>query len=105
MTASNHRTLVVACLAVALAVGAAFPPAGHANTPGPADSLSSSSSIRGEVIVITDEFYLVQDAVGKGPVQVMVSKATKLEQPIRMGDSIVAELSKEGYAVAIKKAK
>lgn len=105
MTALNRRTLAAACLTVALAAGAAVPPAGEANTSGPADSLSDPQSIRGEVIVITDEFYLVQDAVGKGPVQVMVSKSTKLEQPIRMGDSIVAELSKEGYAVTIKKAK
>jgi len=105
MTASNKRTLLAACLAAALAAGAVVPPAGRANTPGPADSLSERQSIRGEVIVITDDFYLVQDAVGKGPVQVMVSRATKLEEPIRMGDSIVAELSKEGYAVTIKKAK
>lgn len=107
MTVAIQRMLVglTTCLSLTLALAAGMAPVSLADTGPAAQTLPSSQSIRGEVIVITDNFYLVKEAVGKGMVQVLTSKATKVEQPIRMGDDVVAELSNEGVATSIKKAR
>lgn len=107
MIVAIQRMLVLpmTCLCLTLALAAGFAPAGLADTGPVAQAVSPPQSIRGEVVVITDDFYLVKEAVGKGMVQVLTSKATKVEQSIRMGDDVVAELSKEGVATSIKKAR
>lgn len=104
MAVTKKVLLATTCLAVTLALATGFQPLSLADTGASSHTQPGPQSIRGEVILITDDFYLVKDAVGKGMVQVLVSKATRLEKPIRMGDNVVAELSKEGVAVSIKKA-
>lgn len=74
-----------------------------AGSSSPPPSVSVSQSVKGKVMIITDEFYVVQDAVGKGMVQVLVNKATKLDRSIKKGDWVQAILAADGYAVSIKK--
>ncbi len=64
-----------------------------------------SQSVKGEVMITTDEFYVVQDSVGKGMVQVLVGEATKLDRSIKKGDKVEAMLAADGYAISIKKAR
>jgi Cu/Ag efflux protein CusF len=70
---------------------------------------SSPQTVKGEVVIITDEFYLVQDATGKS-IQVRLSKTsmdgqkdTKIEGPLKAGDKIEAVVEADGHALTIKK--
>lgn len=107
MIAAIQRPLAVlmTCLSLTLAPAAGLAPVSFADTGPPVQTVPPPQSIKGELVLITDEFFLVKDAVGNAMVQVLVSKATKVEQPIRMGDKVVAELSQEGVATSIKRAR
>lgn len=77
-----------------------------ADEPPPA---SSPQTIKGEVVIITDEFYLVQDSNGKS-VQLRLSKTsldskkdTKIEGPLKAGDKVEAVVEADGHALTIKK--
>ncbi|MDE3034610.1 MAG: hypothetical protein KGJ14_01435 [Nitrospirota bacterium] len=96
---------VVAMAGIALALPAlseGTSAAGPSSLPSPG---AVSQSVKGEVMIVTDEFYVVQDSVGKGMVQVLVGKATKLDRSIKKGDTVEATLAADGYAVSIKKKK
>lgn len=95
---------VVAIAGVALALPVLSEGASAASPSSPPPSGAVPQSVKGEVMIITGEFYVVQDSVGKGMVQVLVSKATKLDRSVKKGDKVEATLAADGYAVSIKKA-
>ena len=94
---------VAAAAGLLLAVVVSLPGLLHATGAVSPPAAAASQAVRGEVMIITDSFYVVKDAVGKGMVQVLVNKATELDGLIKQGDQIVAQLSTEGYALSIKK--
>lgn len=67
----------------------------------PAHSASSPQAVKGEVIMITDEFLVVEDPTGKGVV-VLFDKDTKRKTAIKVGDKIEAQVSPDGYAESIR---
>ncbi len=96
---------VVAIAGVAFVLPVLSEGASPASPPSPLRSGAASQSVKGEVMIVTDEFYVVQDSVGKGMVQALVGKATKLDRSIKKGDKVEATLAADGYAVSIKKAR
>lgn len=75
----------------------------------PNPSATSPQTIKGEVVIITDEFYLVQDSTGKST-QLRLSKTsmdgrkdTKIEGSLKAGDKIEAVVESDGHALTIKK--
>jgi hypothetical protein len=74
---------------------------------------NSPRTIKGEVIIVTDEFYLVQDSTGRST-QLRLSKAsmdgkmdgkkdTKIEGALKAGDKVEAVVEADGHAITIKK--
>lgn len=61
-----------------------------------------SQTVKGEVVLITDAFYVVQETVGKGMVQVLLDKDTELDRSIKAGAQIEARLAPVGVALSIK---
>jgi hypothetical protein len=64
----------------------------------------SNGVLKGEVLIITDDFYLIKERSGKG-VQVYLDKSTKRTGTIKIGDSVEAQVSSDGRALSIKLAK
>jgi hypothetical protein len=101
MTRSILSLLTLALLPSLSAIGAEPPPT--APTP---------RTVTGEVIVVTDDFYVVKDADGK-PTQLRLSKNfqdgnkdTRIEGGhIKQGDKVEAEVEPDGHALSIKKAR
>jgi hypothetical protein len=90
-------------LAMTVVVGR---PSLAADQPAPA---SPPQTIKGEVVIITDEFYLVQDSAGKS-VQLRLSKTaldgkkdTNIEGQLKAGDKVEAVVEADGHALSIKK--
>jgi hypothetical protein len=57
--------------------------------------------LKGEVLIVTDDFYLIKERNGKG-VQVHLDKGTKRSGTVKVGDNIEAQVSGDGRALSIK---
>jgi hypothetical protein len=62
-----------------------------------------SQAIKGDLLKIDGEFYVVKDASGK-EVRLHVDKTSKLEGSFKAGDKIEAQASDKGHALSIKPA-
>jgi hypothetical protein len=62
-----------------------------------------SQAIKGDLLKIDGEFYVVKDASGK-EVRLHVDKTTKVEGALKAGDKIEAQASEKGHALSIKPA-
>jgi len=62
-----------------------------------------SQAIKGDLLKIDGEFYVVKDASGK-EVRLHVDKTTKVEGALKAGDQIEAQASEKGHALSIKPA-
>ena len=60
-------------------------------------------SIKGDLLKIDGEFYVVKDASGK-EVRLHVDKTSKVEGALKAGDKIEAQASEKGHALSIKPA-
>ena len=69
-----------------------------------ADNASAGGVVKGEVLIVTDDFYLIKERNGKG-VQVHLDKSTKRNGTIKLGDSVEAQVSTDGRALSIKLSK
>ena len=94
-------TSLIAVMITGLPVFAAEPP----------PATEAAQIIRGEVMIITDEFYLVVDQTTGKPTQLRLSKPvqnapkdTKIQGPIKPGDKVEAQVEADGHALYIKKA-
>lgn len=65
---------------------------------------AGSQAIKGDLLKIDGEFYVVKDASGK-EVRLHVDKTSKVEGNLRAGDKIEAQASDKGHALSIKPAK
>jgi len=65
---------------------------------------AAARTIKGEVLKIDGENYLVKDATGK-EVKLHVSSETKKEGDVKVGDKIEAQADASGHATSIKSAK
>jgi len=63
-----------------------------------------AQTVKGDLLKIEGEFYVVKDAAGK-EVRLHVNKETKLEGAPKAGDKIEAQVTAEGHANSIKAAK
>lgn len=92
----------IALLTILLAVG----PSSAADAP----AAPGTQTVQGEIVIITDDFYLVKDSTGKS-VQLRLSKVfqgakdTKIEGILKAGDKVEAQVEPDGHALSIKKAK
>ena len=66
-------------------------------------SAPGSQAIKGDLLKIDGEFYVVKDASGK-EVRLHVDKTSKLEGTFKAGDKIEAQASDKGHALSIKPA-
>ena len=62
-----------------------------------------AQAIKGDLLKIDGEFYVVKDASGK-EVRLHVDKTTKVEGALKAGDQIEAQASEKGHALSIKPA-
>lgn len=60
-------------------------------------------AIKGDLLKIDGEFYVVKDASGK-EVRLHVDKTSKVEGALKPGDKIEAQASEKGHALSIKPA-
>lgn len=94
---------LLSTLLIASAFGVGLASLGHG-----AESISTDSSkaaasdltIKGDVQMIEDEFYIVKDMSGH-QVRLHVNNETKLEDRIKVGDKIEARVTSEGHATSI----
>ncbi len=63
-----------------------------------------AQTVKGDLLKIEGEFYVVKDAAGK-EVRLHVNKETKLDGAPKAGDKIEAQATAEGHAISIKAAK
>lgn len=62
-----------------------------------------AQAIKGDLLKIDGEFYVVKDASGK-EVRLHVDKTSKVEGTLKPGDKIEAQASEKGHALSIKPA-
>ena len=62
-----------------------------------------SQIVKGDLLKIDGEFYVVKDPSGK-EVRLHVDKTSKLEGDFKAGDKIEAQASEKGHALSIKPA-
>ena len=62
-----------------------------------------TQAIKGDLLKIDGEFYVVKDASGK-EVRLHVDKTSKVEGTLKPGDQIEAQASEKGHALSIKPA-
>ena len=62
-----------------------------------------SQAIKGDLLKIDGEFYVVKEASGK-EVRLHVDKTSKLEGSFKAGDKIEAQASPQGHALSIRPA-
>lgn len=84
------------------------------NQPGPENAQSSmgsdaqgnsmGSAMTGEILTVEGELYTVKDSTGK-EVQLHVDESTQKTGKLKEGDKIEAEVTPEGHALMLKKAK
>ena len=65
---------------------------------------ANARTIKGEVLKIDGENYVVKDATGK-EVKLHVSPETKKDGDLKVGDKIEAQADASGHAISIKAAK
>lgn len=61
-----------------------------------------SQTIKGDVLKIDGEYYVVKDSTGK-EVRLHVDKTSKLEKDLKAGDKIEAQVTDKGHAQSIKR--
>ena len=64
-------------------------------------SAPGSQAIKGDLLKIDGEFYVVKDMSGK-ETRLHVDKTTKLEGAIKAGDKVEAQATEKNHAVSIK---
>ena len=64
----------------------------------------SSQTVKGDLLKIDGEFYVVKDTAGK-EVRLHVDKTSELEDTLKAGDKIEAQATDKGHASSIKQAK
>lgn len=97
----NHRGVKTAgILILALLVTVAMVGVSFAANEVPAPPASASQTVKGEVLMITDEFLVVKEPTGKG-LQLFFDKDTKRDTTIKAGDKIEAQVSPDGHAKSI----
>jgi len=65
---------------------------------------AGAQTVKGDLLKIEGEFYVVKDAAGK-EVRLHVDKSTKLEGSLKAGGKIEAQATDKGHALSIKGAK
>ena len=63
----------------------------------------STQTMKGQVLIISEDLYVVQNKEGKG-MPLNVSKGTKVDKGVKVGDQVEATFNEDGTALAIKKA-
>lgn len=64
---------------------------------------AGSQTVKGDLLKIEGEFYVVKDASGK-ELRLHVDKSTKVEGDVKAGDKIEAQATDKGHAISVKPA-
>ena len=67
------------------------------------DQPAAAQTVKGDLLKIEGEFYVVKDAAGK-EVRLHVNQDTKLEGSFKAGDKIEAQATEKGHAMSVKPA-
>lgn len=73
------------------------------DTSKPATSMPAAQLVKGELLKIEGDFYVVKDPAGK-EIRLQVSKDTLIDARLKAGDKIDAQLSPDGRVIMILKA-
>lgn len=68
-----------------------------------APAAAGSKTVKGDLLKIDGEFYVVKDASGK-ELRLHVDKSTKLQGNVKAGDKIEVQASDKDHALSIKPA-
>lgn len=101
---NNNGLKILRSAVLVLAVIMSSGSQGLAATSLPAPSGTGSDTVKGEVIMAGDQVLVVKDGAGRG-VLVQVSKVTQFDGTVKVGDKVEAQLSKDGHALSVKKAR
>ena len=71
--------------------------------PGEMAAPGSQTAVKGDLLKIDGEFYVVKDMAGK-EIRLHVDKTSKLEGAFKAGDKIEAQASEKNHAVSMKHA-
>ena len=77
--------------------------AGDMAAPGEMAAPGSQAVVKGDLLKIDGEFYVVKDMSGK-EIRLHVDKTSKLEGAFKAGDKIEAQASEKNHAVSMKHA-
>ena len=69
----------------------------------PATSMPAAQLVKGELVKIEGEFYVVKDPAGK-EIRLRVSKETLLDASVKTGDKVDAQVLPDGRALMIFRA-
>ncbi len=69
----------------------------------PTSTQSSSQTVQGEVLIISDDLFVVKSREGQG-LALSLSERTKVEKGVRVGDKVEATVTSDGTALSIKRA-
>lgn len=68
----------------------------------PVQNLSASQTVKGEVLIISEDLFVVKNKEGQGLALSLV-ESTKVDTGVRVGDKVEATVTTDGTAVSIKK--
>ena len=68
-----------------------------------APAAAGSQTVKGDLLKIEGEFYVVKDAAGK-ELRLHVDKSTAVQGDIKAGDKIEAQTTEKGHVLSIKPA-
>ena len=97
----NFQSLKIAQVAfVVLTAISAMEGLGSAAEEAQAPTATASQTVKGEVVMATEELIVVKELDGKGTL-VKVDKDTKRNGVIKVGDKVMAQISQDGYAKSV----
>ncbi|MEP6600740.1 MAG: hypothetical protein ABJB49_02900 [Nitrospirota bacterium] len=77
-------------------------PAATEPAPGGAMAPAPGGMVKGELLRIEGDFYVVKDEMGK-EVRLHVDKTSKVDGSPKAGDKVEAQVTAEGHAASLKK--
>jgi len=97
----NIKSLKIAQVVfVVLTAISAMEGLGSAAEEAQAPTATASQTVKGEVVMATEELIVVKELDGKGTL-VKVDKDTKRNGVIKVGDKVMAQISQDGYARSV----
>ena len=97
----RRQAIVTVCIVLSAALAApAWAADRKSPSPMPAASASMAQNLKGQIVKIEKEFYVIKDGGGK-EVRLRVNQETVLQSGLRVGDMVDAEVGANGHALTL----